>query len=165
MNILKGGSFILSIFFIIFTLSCEKVKAPVPIDYGVDKCDYCQMKIMDDRYGAELVTSTGKVYKFDSVECLAGFYLKNKDRLKIHSLWVTDFQKKNLIPAQKAFYLHSKDLPSPMGMNLSAFASEDELKIVKEKYGGEILKWEDVLTLVKEKWLNKKHNHEHHMHM
>ncbi|WP_457622738.1 nitrous oxide reductase accessory protein NosL [Persephonella sp.] len=174
MNFVKGGS--LTLFYLLFLLlvatSCEKIKAPVPINYGVDKCEYCQMKIMDDRYGSELITSTGKVYKFDSIECLASFYIKNKDKMKVHSLWVTDFQKKNLIPAQKAVYLHSKELPSPMGMNLSAFSSESELKIVKDKYGGKVLNWEDVLKLVEEKWLNKGHNHdhghdhehEHHMH-
>ncbi len=165
MNVLKGGSFTLYIFLIFFIFSCEKTKAPVPIEYGIDKCDYCQMKIMDDRYGSELVTSTGKVYKFDSVECLAGFYLKNKEKIKIHSLWVTDFQEKKLIPAERALYLHSKDLPSPMGMNLSAFKTKEELDKVKVKYGGKILKWEDVLKLVKEKWLNNKHNHKHMMHM
>ncbi|WP_457642599.1 nitrous oxide reductase accessory protein NosL [Persephonella sp.] len=164
MNFLKkGGSFFLILLFL-FAFSCEKVKSPVPINYGVDKCEYCAMKIMDDRFGAELITETGKVYKFDSTECLAAYYIENKDKLKIHSIWVTDFYNREFINAETAYYLHSPDLPSPMGMNLSAFKNMEDLNKIKEKYNGKVLKWSDILNMVKNKWLNKRHNH-HHMHM
>jgi copper chaperone NosL len=55
----------------LFTASCT-VK-PEPIQYGEDNCVLCQMTIMDHRYGTEVVTDKGKVYKFDSVECLVEF--------------------------------------------------------------------------------------------
>ncbi|MGB5288980.1 MAG: hypothetical protein WBN42_10875, partial [Ignavibacteriaceae bacterium] len=41
---------------------------PEPINYGKDECEFCRMQISDNRYGAELVTDKGKVYKFDSIE-------------------------------------------------------------------------------------------------
>ncbi|NPA17121.1 nitrous oxide reductase accessory protein NosL [Persephonella sp.] len=151
-------------FFIISMVSCEKAVQPVPINYGQDECEYCRMKITDPRYGSELLLKTGKAYKFDSIECLAAYYIENKDRLKIHSLWVPDFLTKKFIPAETAIYLHSKDLPSPMGLNLSAFKTRDELEKVKQKYGGEILNWEQVLQLVKKEWLENKHRKMHHHH-
>src|SRR5690606_30570495 len=43
------------------------------IDYGFDSCTHCKMTIADNRYGAELVTQKGKVYKFDAVECLTAY--------------------------------------------------------------------------------------------
>ncbi|WP_457639374.1 nitrous oxide reductase accessory protein NosL [Persephonella sp.] len=147
------------------SVSCEKTAGPVPINYGQDECEYCRMKITDPRYGSELVLKTGKVYKFDSIECLAAYYIENKDKEKIHSLWVPDFLTKEFIPARSAVYLHSPDLPSPMGLNLTAFKNQQELEKVKEKYGGEVMNWEQVLQLVKKQWLeNKNKMHHHHGH-
>ncbi|NPA58055.1 MAG: hypothetical protein GXN94_02045 [Aquificae bacterium] len=154
------------VFLIGFT-ACEKAVQPVPINYGQDECEYCRMKITDPRYGSELLLKTGKAYKFDSIECLAAYYLKNKNNPNIHSLWVPDFLTKKFIPAETAVYLHSKDLPSPMGLNISAFKSKEELEKVRQKYGGEVLNWEQVLQLVKKEWLEKegqKTDHHHHHH-
>ena len=147
---------------VIFLMSaCEKKSGPVPINYGQDECAYCRMKITDPRYGSELLLKTGKPYKFDSIECMAAFFIENKDKLPIASLWVPDFLSKEFIPAKTAFYLHSKDLPSPMGLNLSAHKTLENLNKVKQKYGGEQLKWKDVLDLVKKEWLSKKHKKMH----
>ena len=143
-------------------VSCEREVKPVPINYGQDECEYCRMKITDPRYGSELLLKTGKAYKFDSIECLAAYYIENKDKNKIHSLWVPDFLTKQFIPAEKAYYLHTKNLPSPMGMNLSAFKNIQELEKVKKQYGGEVLNWEQVLNLVKKEWIEKKHKMMHH---
>ncbi|SNZ08636.1 copper chaperone NosL [Persephonella hydrogeniphila] len=154
-----------ALIFLIFT-SCEKKEIqPVTINYGQDECEYCRMKITDPRYGSELLLKTGKAYKFDSIECLAAFYIENKDKLDIHSLWVPDFLTKKFIRAENAIYLHSKDLPSPMGLNLSAFETREELEKVRAKYSGEILNWQQVLELVKKEWIEKHKKMHQHMHM
>jgi len=153
-----------ALLFLSFT-SCETKIEPVPINYGQDECEYCRMKITDPRYGSELILKTGKVYKFDSVECLAAYYLKNKDKMNIHSLWVPNFLTKKFIKAETAVYLHSKNLPSPMGLNLSAFSSMEELEKIRKKYGGEVLNWKQVLDLVQKEWLEKHKKMHGHMHM
>ena len=150
--------------FLFISISCEKEIKPVPINYGQDECAYCRMKITDPRYGSEILLKTGKAYKFDSIECLAAFYIENKEKMKINSLWVPDFISKKFIPAEKALYLHSKELPSPMGMNLTAFEKKEELEKVKEKYGGEVLNWNQVVDLVKKEWIQKKHKMKMHNH-
>src|SRR5690606_12451098 len=62
------------------------------IDYGFDSCTHCKMTIADNRYGAELVTQKGKVYKFDAIECLAAF--KETDSEEAYAmLLVTDFSE------------------------------------------------------------------------
>ena len=147
---------------IFFLAACEKSNKPVPINYGVDECAYCRMKITDPRYGSELILKTGKPYKFDSIECLAAFYIENKEKLPVGFLWVPDFLTKSFIKAETAYYLHSKNLPSPMSLNISAHKTKENLKKVKEKYGGEELNWKDVLELVKKEWIEKKHKHHHH---
>lgn len=123
---------------------------PQPIRYGEDIGAYCRMTISDARYGTELLTKTGKAYKFDSVECLAGYMLAHPGiEAETHSLWVTAFDDPDtLIPISKAFFLHAPALRSPMGMNLSAFGAGTTEDAVLEAYGGEILSWDDVLALV-----------------
>ncbi|NPA54029.1 MAG: hypothetical protein GXO21_05110 [Aquificae bacterium] len=148
---------------IFFLISCEKSNKPVPINYGVDECAHCRMKITDPRYGSELLLKTGKPYKFDSIECLAAFYIENKEKLPIVYLWVPDFLTKTFIEAPKAYYLHSKNLPSPMSLNISAHKTKENLEKVKSKYGGEELDWQGVLNLVKKEWIEKKDKvHSHH---
>ena len=132
---------------------CEP--APEAIRYGEDGCTRCKMLIMDQKFGAELVTAKGKVYTFDSIECLAAFYL-NEDipKTAVHSLWVTSFdQPGQLTEASTAVYLHSERLPSPMGMNLSGYPSNSSAQRMQAQVNGDILDWEGVLIVVKEKWL------------
>ena len=43
------------------------------INYGVDACAYCKMNIVDPKFGAELITKKGRVYKFDAIECMVNY--------------------------------------------------------------------------------------------
>jgi copper chaperone NosL len=52
-------------------LSCE-IK-PEPLIMGKDACHTCKMILMDERFGAEIVTKKGKIYKFDDLNCMIGF--------------------------------------------------------------------------------------------
>jgi len=133
--------------FILLSTSCTK--NPQPISYNNEDCSNCQMTISDNKYGAELITQKGKVYKFDSIECLIS-YMNNFNKEEIHSLWVTDFSKPgNLINAEKSFYLKSEELQSPMGLNVSAFENMNELNEVKLKHDGIILTWDELLNFAK----------------
>ena len=62
--------FILFVSFISFITSCTT--KPQPIKMG-DACDFCIMGVADNRFGAELITKKGKIYKFDDIHCLIGF--------------------------------------------------------------------------------------------
>ena len=130
---------------------------PEPIIFGSDMCVYCKMMIADTRYGGELVTQKGKTYKYDSVECLAASYLEQHIPLDdVHSLWVIDFNRPEfLINAENALYLKSKDLHSPMGLNLSAFSEESTVEKVAQLFMGVRLNWQQVQNEVNKKWLQK----------
>ncbi|MDH7603423.1 MAG: nitrous oxide reductase accessory protein NosL [Melioribacter sp.] len=141
------NKFFFVIVFLLLFMSCEK--NPQPINYYNEDCANCQMTISDNKYGTELITQKGKTYKFDSIECLIS-YMNNFNKEEIHSLWVTDFSKPgNLINAEKAFYLKSDKLQSPMGLNVSAFENMNELNEVKQKHDGIILKWNELLKFAK----------------
>jgi copper chaperone NosL len=121
---------------------------PVPIAYDQDGCDYCRMQISDPRYGAELITRTGKVHKFDSIECLASFYATLKDSAAVRSLWVSDYTKPGtLIPAREALYIHHEGPGSPMGRGLVALSGEVNTADAAVP-AGDTLGWNAVVKLV-----------------
>jgi copper chaperone NosL len=117
---------------------------PDPIHYGEDNCVHCEMTIMDHRYGTEVVTDKGKVYKFDSIECLVEF-LEDKENgeEKFSLVLFTPFdQPEKLVNAFDSYVLHSTNLPSPMGMYLSAFETESTATQFQGEYGGKLYDWE-----------------------
>lgn len=131
-------------------VSCQS--NPEPIAYGEDSCDNCKMTISDPKYGAELISNKGKVFKFDSIECLAAYSMIINQRT-IASMWVTDFSnKENFINTTDALFLKSENLRSPMGLNLSAYRNLESLSKVKNEFGGVNLKWEEILNYVKSEW-------------
>jgi copper chaperone NosL len=123
---------------------------PDPILYGEDVCAHCRMVIVDERYGAELVTTKGRVFKFDSIECLAAFVLDMEDSSEVHSLWVTAFHAPGeLMQIADAVLLHSETLNSPMGGNLTAFrAAVVGPDSAVHAFGGQVLSWGGILELV-----------------
>lgn len=124
---------------------------PEPIDFGNEACHHCKMTIVDPRYGAELVTKKGKVYKYDAVECLINSVYMDKiaEPENIHSLWVINFSSPgNLQKAEGCFFLHSRQLSSPMGMFLTAFGTKSSAEKARADYGGEIWNWEETISFV-----------------
>lgn len=118
---------------------------PEPIRYGHERCAHCLMTISDQRFGAELVSTTGKIYKFDSIECLAAFHHAGKGAPEVHSVWVTDYQNPpQLIDAAKSAFIYSPDLHSPMGANLAA-VSQANAETALAELNGQIRTWNDVL--------------------
>lgn len=114
------------------------------IHYGEDACSFCRMTIVGKQHGAELVTSKGKVFKFDAVECLVGELGRTEHDPEL--LLVTDFASpESLINATTATFLISEAIPSPMGANLSAFAIQTDAMDLARERGGELLSWEQLL--------------------
>jgi copper chaperone NosL len=142
---------------IAFTLFYSCSKEPIPIRFNEDQCTYCQMIISDQRYGSELITTKGKIYKYDSIECLAAYQLEQKKGSDdLQSIWTIDFKyPEKFIDASKAWYLHSELLKSPMGLNFSSFNNLNSAENVKNVYPGKIVRWEEVKNIVKIKWINK----------
>lgn len=115
---------------------------PTPISYGEDQCHFCKMIISDKQFGAELVTTKGKVYKYDAIECLVPELIKEGEE-KYKFILVTNYTNPGeLINAKTSSFLISKNLPSPMGGNLSAHSNPELVKDLQKLHGGEIIDWE-----------------------
>ena len=138
----------LSLFLIFGLMSCNS--GPQPIKLGQDACSFCKMSIADKRFGAEIITKKGKVFKFDDMHCVLGFMKSNTiNNNDIKETWLVNFEEPhNFILAQNAFLLKSSELHSPMGGNVASFDNESKLKAAAQKVKGETVTWE---ALVKEK--------------
>jgi len=137
--------FFLSIVVILVFVSCSV--EPEKINYGEDHCVNCEMTIMDKRYGTEIVTAKGKVFKFDSVECLVEFLQEKKLNAEdVKLVLVTPFNYPEvLVDANTCQMLHCKDLPSPMGKYLTAFKDKEDAAQFREEYGGVLFDWKELM--------------------
>lgn len=124
---------------------------PTPIAFGEAACDHCHMTIVDQRFAAELVTRTGKVYVFDDAGCLATFAVTGPvGPEQVHSVWVTDFRLPGtLMPAQDAIFLRTDSIRTPMSSNLLAVprTAGDSLQAA---LGGTLLDWAQVLAAARD---------------
>ncbi|MEP2671337.1 MAG: nitrous oxide reductase accessory protein NosL [Cyclobacteriaceae bacterium] len=124
---------------------------PVPLEFGKDTCHSCKMKLMDNKFGAELVTKKGKVYKFDDINCLLEYYNANEQEQTeyAHKL-VIDFTKPGtLIDASNSHYLKADEIKSPMASQIAAFEDYELMKENKENWRGIYLSWGEVVTQFK----------------
>lgn len=146
-NFFKIATYLFLFYLLIFQYSCNN--SPEPINYGKDECEHCRMMITDNKYGAEIVTGKGKVYKFDSIECLLEFAFERNIVGDDNQIFlVTDFSMpEKLIDARSAFYIHNDNFRSPMGLNVSAFENESEMKAFLLKDGGKKLSWLDLIEM------------------
>ncbi len=133
--------------------SCAE-PGPEALRYGEDVCDYCRMTIVEQNFGSELVTNKAKIYKFDSIECLAAF--EADDRIvaeEVHSMWVTDFQDSpSLVNTSQAHFVHTDHARSPMGMGLFGFSSSAAAESHAEQHQGKVVAWADLVRIVAEAW-------------
>ncbi|MEW6654932.1 MAG: nitrous oxide reductase accessory protein NosL [Bacteroidota bacterium] len=121
---------------------------PQPISYNKDECAHCLMIITDPRFGSELVTDKGKIYKFDSIECLAE-YVSVERGFVVESLWVSDYTKPNsFVDATKAYYIVSPKIESPMSMNIGGFGDKSEMENVFAEVGGQKKNWNEIIEYV-----------------
>jgi copper chaperone NosL len=117
---------------------------PVPISYGNDACHYCKMNIVDQQHAAELVTTKGKVFTFDAIECMLNYKQENENTDYAFEL-INDFNAPGkLIDASTSYYLISKDLPSPMGANLTAFLTEEAAIQMLNLKKGQVFSWREL---------------------
>ncbi len=138
---------VFSVSLLLFTLtSCST--APEPMVVGKDDCYGCKMGIADLRFGAEVITKKGKIYKFDDVGCMIT-YLKSGElkENEMASKVVMNFNEVNqFIKAEDAWFLISPEIRSPMNSNISAYKSKGDAENTKAGISGEIMTWEDLIN-------------------
>ncbi|HZH69294.1 MAG TPA: nitrous oxide reductase accessory protein NosL [Flavobacteriaceae bacterium] len=114
---------------------------PEPINYGTDVCHFCKMTIVSKTHAAQAVSNKGKQFKYDAIECMVNdLNMENKAEMSI--LLVANYLNAGeMLPAEKATYIITPNIPSPMGGNLSATANNADAEKLKAENGGELFDW------------------------
>jgi copper chaperone NosL len=130
-------------------ISCSA--KPEPFKYGKDDCYFCKMGIADPKYGGEVITKKGKVYKFDDIICMVRFLkdegVKEKD---ISQKVIINFEKENdFLDVSKITFWVSPELRSPMGSNAAAFSSRQAAEKTKAGKEGQLMNWDELYNKIK----------------
>ena len=133
----------------LFLTSCSV--SPQPINYGMDACYYCDMTIVDRQHASQVVTSKGKAYKYDAIECMVHSLQDELKDTEIALYLAADFNVPGqLMDATMATYLVSEQIQSPMGANLSAFENAEKAEKTKEEFTGTTYSWEEIQKHLKQ---------------
>ncbi len=131
---------------LVFAFACSN--DPEPINFGKDQCDFCKMTIADSKFGAELVTDKGRIYKFDAVECMVP-YINENEHEYAHVLAVPYDEPGALRPAENLQFIISDSIRSPMGANLLVITNNT----ASDKFAGQPYDWSGIQEyLLNEDW-------------
>lgn len=120
---------------------------PKEIIYGTDHCGFCDMTVMDKSFASEYVTKKGKCTVFDASECMLHSLAEKKNEADLAFVLVANYGNPGeLIDANTATFLVSKNVKSPMGGNLSAHSSLEAAEVIQAEKGGELYSWEEMKT-------------------
>lgn len=141
----KSAAAVAPLLLLLFALGSCNTK-PEAIIVGKDVCSYCKMPVSDNRFGAEVITEKGKIYKFDDAHCVLSFLHDAKfESEKNYAIYFVDFSgDHSLMPVSKSLFLKSEALRSPMNGNVAAFNNSDSLQMAFDKYAGSKLTWSEL---------------------
>ena len=130
---------------VLFALNSCTVK-PQPFAYGKDICDDCSMTVMDPKFGGEIITKKGKIYKFDDAHCLINFLKKgNAKQAEIAQTVFIDFEnEKNFLDVKSSWFVVSDQLKSPMNGNAASFSSETIAQQKAKELNGTVKNWDQL---------------------
>lgn len=128
-------------------LACNN--EPQPIVVGKDHCAFCKMPYNDNRFGGEILTKNGKVFKFDDVHCILEFINDGHElKGKSYDVYFVNFLGDHqLVPMEKAFFYTSPAFRSPMNGNVVIFDNRDSLESKVRDYPGNVETWENLMIL------------------
>lgn len=124
---------------------------PEKIVFGKDNCAECKMTIMDAKFGGEIVTKKGKVFKFDDAHCVAAFLKRRGVEMgSIHQTLFVDYNNQHeFVKVNAAEFVVSSRLKSPMGGNAAAFKNRNEAeKKAAEINGSKVTNWATLYNIL-----------------
>lgn len=116
-------AFWVPVLLLLFSCNTDKTE---PINFGEDQCSHCRMTIEDPKYGTELITKKGRVYKFDDLSCMESYVKENAEPTKDAKLYVPDFKTTELFPLEQATKITGGEVQSPMDGNIATFKNKEE---------------------------------------
>lgn len=115
---------IIGVMMMISFSSCSQTVEP--IQYGKDNCSYCQMTIMKNNCGGEIISKKGKVFKFDDAGCLHDFIADKKiTTAEIGKIYFNDFEKGVLVESVNLVLVKNDMYKTPMSSHIISVRKEN----------------------------------------
>lgn len=116
---------------------------PPNIAYGRDMCDACGMIISEAKFAAATVMTDGKTLKFDDAGEMFTYHAKHPE-FQVRAWFVHDYNTQNWINGQSAFYVVAKDIKSPMGTGVAAFADKSAAEAFATKFNVKVMSFDEI---------------------
>ncbi|MFL5739139.1 MAG: nitrous oxide reductase accessory protein NosL [Flavisolibacter sp.] len=125
-------------------VSCNT--APQPFALGKDHCDECSMTIMDPKFGGEILTKKGRLYRFDDAHCLAQYIKKGKIRQEdiSRTVFINYDNNKQFLDVKSILFVMSSQLQTPMNGHAAAFSTKAAAEKKAKELSGQIMEWPEL---------------------
>lgn len=131
-------------FFTIALMAISLVAATVSIPKDA-RCFIRQLKVYEHPEWASTVElENGKILYFSSPKSMFEFYYETSKWPELHitqdkqmSIYITDFDTLEAIPAKEAYYVYGSSKTGPAGDDLPAFARKKSAQAFAIRYGGQ----------------------------
>lgn len=148
------------ILFLLFLFACGN-NLPEEILLGERKCEYCKMGVVDENFHTQILTKKGRRFHFDSIECMFSYLDHNKEN--VDKIWLRNYANtREWIEVEKAKFLKSDKINSPMAANLSAYKLMEDAEAYRVSYGGVMMSQIEVIEYLKNTWEKEIRNHRKH---
>ncbi len=148
---MKTLSLLVSFVLLLGLAACAQGTAeikPPDIRYGEDVCAECVMIISDPRFAAaytyEISPGRYENVLFDDIGDMLIYADKHPEH-KVVAWWVHDYDSKEWLDGQKATYVFSNNLQTPMAQGTAAFGSAEAAQRLAGELQGEVLDWNGLL--------------------
>ncbi len=120
---------------------------PRPVDIeSWDTCARCRMAISQKRYAAEIVAADGGAAKFDDIVCMLRYAADHHLKPEEQAVFVMDYETEQWLDADKAVFVQSDEIPSPMAGGIAAARERARAESLASAVRGRILTLEELWT-------------------
>ena len=111
---------------LVVLVACASAEiAPVPLENS-DQCSFCRMAISEKQFASQIITEDEQVLKFDDVGCMLRYRKSAGAKLKTAAIFVTDYESRNWVKAEKAAFVRSKTVKTPMASGIIAYTDRSK---------------------------------------
>ncbi len=104
------------------------------------------MPISDVRYAAELIDKAGAPRKFDEIGCLVNYVNLKHPKRDFRASFVMDYDKKQWLKSEDAFFVRSEQIRTPMSGGIVAFGEKGRADTVASQFQGQVLKFDELFN-------------------
>ena len=109
-----------------------------------DMCAHCRMAVSEKRYAAQLITEDGEALKFDDLVCLANHLRGRGDQGAVAGRFAVDFDSREWVKAEEAYYVRAAAFKTPMGGGVVAFKERAKAEAAAAAHQGRLLRFAEL---------------------